>query len=362
MNEESIKFENCGGRVFYNPNMAFCRSLFSLAVGAIGKSLVVCDAFAATGIRGIRYAKENKNVKEAVFVDMEPAAAGCTRKNITMNGIKRARVLQGNISRLAFDIVADFVEVDPFGTPSPYLYDVLRIFNPLKSGYLSVTATDTAVLCGGKVKAAMKTYHSKPLNNEFTHENGLRILIKKIAEVAAEFNFGTRPLLSLSDRHYLKTLIHLERSAEKVDASLKQLGYITYCQKCCYRRSARFPAERCPRCKGATDYAGPLWLGELHDKEFVGKMIELNAKREYSQKEEIEKKLKMMEGEVGMPPYFYDIHYLSKKLHLRKVPKINEVIEAAEKQGYKACRTHFCPTAIKTTAPPEKLAGFLRFP
>lgn len=360
MIEENTRFETCGGRVFYNPNMAFCRSLFSLAVGAIEKPLAICDAFAATGIRGIRYAGENSNVAKATFVDIEPDAIKCIKKNIRTNRIRKAKALRGNISRLAFDIVADFVEVDPFGTPSPYLYDVLRIFNPLKSGYLSVTATDTAVLCGGKMKAAMKNYHSKPLNNEFTHENGLRILIKKIAEVAAEFNFGIRPLLSLSDRHYLKTLVLLERDAEKAYGSLTRLGYVVYCNKCGFRDSApRFPPERCPLCNGTLDYAGPLWLGGLHQKEFIEKMLRLNEKRDYSQNEEIGRKLAMMAAETGMPPYFYDIHSMSKRLKLKMVPKIGDVIEAAEKQGYVISRTHFCPTAVKTGAPFKEVLELL---
>lgn len=360
MIEENTKFETCGSRVFYNPNMAFCRSLFSLAVGAIEKPLTMCDAFAASGIRGIRYTKENRNVAEAVFVDIEPDAVKCIKKNIKTNRIRNATVLRGNISRLAFDIVADFVEVDPFGTPSPYLYDVLRIFNPLKTGHLSVTATDTAVLCGGKTKAALKNYHSKPLNNEFTHENGLRILIKKIAEVAAEFNFGIRPLLSLSDRHYLKTLVLLERDAEKAHRSLTQLGYVTYCNNCGFRDSApRFPPERCPHCNDTIDYAGPLWLGGLHHKAFIEKMQQLNEKREYGQKEEINDKLAMIAAETGMPPYFYDIHCMSKRLKLKTVPKIGNVIAAAEKQGYRISRTHFCPTAIKTDVPFDKFIKLL---
>jgi tRNA (guanine26-N2/guanine27-N2)-dimethyltransferase len=357
--EEGTNFEVCKN-VFYNPNMKFCRSLLSLAVGAIDKRLVLCDGFAATGIRGIRYAKENENVSEVVFVDIEDDAVKCIRKNVRMNKI-RAKIMKGNISRLVFDIVADFVEVDPFGTPSPYLYDVFRMFNPLKSGYLSVTATDTAVLCGGRVKAAMKNYHSKPLNNEFTHENGLRILVKKIAEVAAEFNFGIKPFLSISDRHYLKTLVYLERSAEKADQSLKQLKYVVYCENCSYRETVKFPYERCPNCKSQIDYAGPLWAGELHEQVFIRKMIALNEKRNYSQKAELAKKLAIMESEVGMPPYFYDIHYLSKKLHLERVPKIDEIIERGKTElKTKIVRTHFSPTAIKTSARPEEVITLLK--
>lgn len=358
IDEEGTNFEVCKG-VFYNPNMRFCRSVFSLALGAIEKKLTVCDAFAATGIRGIRYARENNNVSGTIFVDVDPAAIKCIKKNIKLAKIKNAKVMHGNISRLVFDIVADFAEVDPFGTPSPYLYDVFRMFNPLKEAYLSVTATDTAVLCGGKIKAAMKNYHAKPLNNEFTHENGLRIMIKKIAEVAAEFNFGIAPLFSISNRHYLKSLIYLKRSADAADHSLKQLGFVVYCHNCGYRAQAKFPSEKCPACSSPIDYAGPLWTGAISDRDFVKKMMKLNQERSYSDKQEIEKTLNFVCEEIDFPPYFYDIHFLAKKIHLSYIPKMDEVIDALKRNKFAAARTHFCSTGIKTNAPHEKMISIL---
>lgn len=340
--------------VFYNKEMTFCRSIVSLLIGALAEKIIVCDGFAATGIRGIRYAIENDNVRRTIFVDVNKAAVACARKNARKNKIKFS-VLHGNISRLVFDITADFVEVDPFGTPSPYLYDVFRIFNPLKQGYLSVTATDTAVLCGGKTKPCMKNYHAKPLNNECTHENGLRILIKKIAEVGAEFNMGTIPLLSISDRHYLKTVVKVTRGAEKANNALARLGYVEYCPHCGFRRAVRFPTEWCKVCNKNIEYAGPLWLGELHDINILREMKKLNEKRGYGHREEIHNKLELMEQEIGMPPYFYDLHRISKFISRGSVPKMNDVLDFLNSIGYKAARTHFSPTAVKTDAPYEKV-------
>lgn len=353
MKEEGIEFQACKG-VFYNPNMNFCRSLASLAVGAIDEKLVVCDAFAATGIRGIRYAKENRNVKDLILVDIEDKAAKCAKENAKKNKIK-AKVMKGNISKLVFDIAADFVEVDPFGTPAPYLYDVFRMFNPLKRGYLSVTATDVAVLCGGKTKACMKNYHSKPLNNEFTHENGLRIIMKKVADVAAEFNMGIEPLVSVSDRHYLKTIVKVTRGAKPADDALNKLGFIEFCPHCEYRRTVKFPGEKCFNCRKSIEYAGPLWLGELHDKKFLSKMEKLNNKRKYSLKDELKSKIELLKGEVGMPPYFYSLHQFSKKISPGYIPRTNEVLEKIRKKGNKAVKTHFSITGIKTNAPYKTL-------
>ncbi len=349
MEEEGIKF-SVSKNVFYNPKMTFCRSMCSIAVGAIRNQLEICDSFCATGIRGIRYAKENKNVKHVIFVDIEKNAIKCAKENA-----KKARIeheaIHGNISRVVFDISADFLELDPFGTPAPYLYDGFRVFNPKKIAYLSVTATDVAVLCGGKTRACIKNYHSKPLNNEFTHENGLRILIRRIAETAAEFNMGIKPLLSFSKSHYLKTIIEVKRSADLAYKSMDMLGYVEFCQSCGYRNAAKFPREKCTNCGALLDYAGPLWLGDLHEKIFIEKMAELNEKRNYSHKDEIRKMLKLFEDEIGMPPYHYELHAMAKRLKASLVPKTEEVISGLRKKGFKAGKDHFSPTSIKTDAP-----------
>jgi len=353
MIEEGIEFSP-GKNVFYNPEMTFCRSMTSLAVGATGKKLDVCDSFCASGIRGIRYAKENRNVKHVTFVDIEKSAIKSTEKNAKKAKIK-FKAVHGNISRLVFDIAADFLEIDPFGTPAPYLYDGFRVFNPKKKAYLSVTATDVAVLCGGKTKACMKNYHSRPLNNEFTHENGLRILIKRIAETGAEFNMGIKPLISFSDRHYLKTILEVERSAELAYESMNSLGYIEYCPSCGFRDAVKFPKGKCEICRKRTDYAGPLWLKDIHDSKFLDSMKKLNAKRNYS--DNIEKILELLKGEVGMPPYYYNIHILSKRFSRGFVPKMDAITKFK-----KTSRTHFSPVSIKTDASyPEIKKLFSKF-
>jgi tRNA (guanine26-N2/guanine27-N2)-dimethyltransferase len=352
MQEENVSFSTSKD-VFYNPSMRLCRSMSSLAVGAIGEKLELVDAFTASGIRGIRYAKENKNVKGLTLLDIDRRAIALAKKNIKSSKLKAssASTALGNISRLAFELDADFLEIDPFGTPSPYLIDAFRYFNTKKVAYLSATATDVAVLCGGKTAPCQKNYHSKPLNNEFTHETGLRIMIKKIAETAAEFNMGIRPLVSFSDKHYLKSVIEVRRSADLAFDSMNSLGHVSFCKACGERSHSRFPTLSCTRCGAKNDFAGFLWLGELHDAEFIRKMAKLNVQREYADRVEIGHMLSLMETEVGMPPFYYNVHALCKLAHMKSVPTIDHVLKALESMGHKAYRTHFSPICIKTAAP-----------
>jgi tRNA (guanine26-N2/guanine27-N2)-dimethyltransferase len=333
--------------------MRLCRSISSLAVGAVGEKIDVVDAFCASGIRGIRYAKENRNVRKLTLLDIDKNAIALAKKNIKTAKLKPSstKTALGNISRLAFELDADFLEIDPFGTPSPYLVDAFRFFNTKKSAFLSVTATDVAVLCGGKTAPCMKNYHSEPMNNEFTHETGLRILIKKIAETAAEFNMGIEPLFSLSDKHYLKAVVAVRRSAEHAYDCMKRLGYVFYCNKCGARGAGKFPPHKCTDCGADNDYAGPLWLGELHNRRFVQGMGWLNGQRAYSDKAEVSKLLALMENEIGMPPHYYNIHELCGMGKLLSVPTMGSVIEKLDASGFKAFRTHFSPVSIKTNAP-----------
>ncbi|MFH0885465.1 MAG: tRNA (guanine(10)-N(2))-dimethyltransferase [Candidatus Micrarchaeota archaeon] len=352
MQEEQIAF-SVSKDVFYNPNMRLCRSMSSLAVGAIGEKLELVDAFTASGIRGIRYAKENRNVKKLTLLDIDKRAIALAKKNAKASKLKAPKVQTalGNISRLAFELDADFLEIDPFGTPSPYLIDAFRYFNTKKTAYLSVTATDVAVLCGGKTAPCMKNYHSKPMNNEFTHETGLRIMIKKIAETAAEFNMGIKPLVSFSDKHYLKSVLEVRRSADLAFVSMSALGHVSFCHSCGERSHSRFPVNACPRCGNENDFAGQMWLGELHDSDFLKKMTKLNIQREYADKVEIGHFLSLMETEIGMPPYYYNIHALCKLNRMKSVPTIDHVLKDLESKGHKAYRTHFSPICIKTAAP-----------
>ena len=128
--EERVKLKLKDG-VFYNKEMQFCRSISSLAVGAINQELEVLDGFCASGIRGFRYLKENSNVKKLISLDVSKYALANAKVNAKLNKLK-TKLVCGDISKEAFNHSGDFIEIDPFGTPSPYLVDAMRFLNPKK--------------------------------------------------------------------------------------------------------------------------------------------------------------------------------------------------------------------------------------
>ena len=352
LEEEGVNFY-IAEDVFYNPHMGLSRTLSSLFIGVLDEKLNIIDGMAASGIRGVRYKKENRNVENVAFVDVYEKATECIRKGTRVNKIK-AKIFKDDINRFLFNSTdeCNFVELDPFGTPTPYIYFAVRALRNLKYGYVSVTATDTAVLCGAHKKACLKNYHSKPMRNHFCHETGLRILINYIARISHEFNFGINPLLSFYYRHQMKTIIKLEKGAKKADENLKSIGWINFCEKCLNTTSGELE-NFCSLCKNKNRNAGDLWLGKINDKEIINKMLALNKKRKYKNQEETEKFLNLLYEEVKVP-WFYDTHEVAKKYRIQS-PKIEKLIKMLKKKGFQASRTHFCPTGFKTDANIKKI-------
>jgi len=335
--------------VFYNPEMEICRDISSIAVGAVGEKIDICDAFSATGIRGIRYKKENKNVGKVTFVELSKKGTRLIKENIRLNNVRGATVVRDDANRFLFDNEFGLVEVDPFGSPVPYLYSTIRSFKRKKAGYLSVTATDTAVLCGAHRGACIKNYGAMPIDNEFCHETGARILIGKMARTASEFNFGIVPFFSFSHRHFIKVFVRLERGAEKAIEGMKSMGYLSYCEKCTNREWSPLVLSKKCRCGHPFQHGGPLWLGKLGEKNFIKSMRDINDARNYALKKNIGKILWRMEREAEMPPFYYDLHLLCKKMGIPAL-SIDKVIEKIRKKGYLGCRTHFRDNGIKTDA------------
>ena len=347
MEEEGIKFES--GKLFYNPSMHLCRSFSSLLVGTIPEELSMLDGFSASGIRGIRYAKENPNISTLDFLDMDPEAAALSGKNANSNGLE-ANAYEGEFNSFMMDKRYGFLEIDPFGSPAPYMYHALRSFRRAPGGYLSITATDTAVLCGAHKGACMRVYHSVPMHEEIFHEAGVRILWKCASRIANEFNFGVKPLATLSHRHFFKIFFRLEKGSEKALENYWNTGYITLCPTCGHRQAGPTALETCPKCGKKAKWAGPLWLGELHDAGTLEKMEELNSQRGYAHKKEIAHLLGLMKNEIGMPPWFYEIHRTCGRLGIQPPPKTEALLRNLENAGFRAFPTHFSPIGIKTDA------------
>jgi tRNA (guanine26-N2/guanine27-N2)-dimethyltransferase len=209
-----------------------------------------------------------------------------------------------------------------------------------------------AVLCGAAHAACLKNYGAMPLDNEFCHENAVRILIAKVIGTCSPFNLAATPIYTLSHRHYVKIIFELAKSADLAVEAVKKIGFVSYCPACCWREAARLPRNfTCPSCKHQLLPAGPLYIGRLWNEMLLEKMLSLNAERKYRREKEIDKLLRTQIAESKIEAYaYYDLHVLSKKMK-KPIKSMDDALDALRKAGFAAERTHFCPTAIRTGAP-----------
>lgn len=342
--------------VFYNLKMAKLRDIsvaFLAAYNHRGASLLDCTA--ASGIRGIRYALE-AGIKDVTLIDINEDAAKAAKANVKRNGLG-LRVLDSSIQEFANSSheAFDIIDLDPFGTPVPYVHDLLKL---AKGGtLLMVTATDTATLCGAEEKACLKLYGSKPLHNELCHEVGARILLNYIAREAAQFNFGIEPALSVSDMHYIREFLFLREGANAAVRSVKNTGFGSYCRNChnfsLAKGIAPKPEMRCDNCRKEMDLFGPLWLGSLQDRDVVARTLQSCSDLSADAASLLEK----ICNEIDVP-LFYNNSKITRYLRMGSV-SVDKVIASLSKK-HSASRTHFDRDGIKTDAGIKEVIASVR--
>jgi len=217
-----------------------------------------------------------------------------------------------------------------------------------RKGILAVTATDTAALCGSSKNACLRKYWSKALKNEFCHEIGLRILIKKVQYVASQHDKALIPIFSYSREHYFRIFFNCEKGKKKADEIIKNHGYVLHCKNCLFRKTATdiFNSKECPFCNSKLDYAGKLWLGQLYDKKIVTKM---NKEAKKTNNKELIKLMQTITNESKINSVgFYDIAKVVKHNNLKHVPRKEFLINEIKKAGFKADETHIRPNSIRS--------------
>ncbi|MCI4456959.1 MAG: tRNA (guanine(10)-N(2))-dimethyltransferase [Desulfurococcaceae archaeon] len=362
-------YEPAWAPVFYNPVMSMNRDftiIFIHELSRESKIKTASDLMAATGVRGIRMAVEVSSLNEIYMNDIDPMACLLISENVRRNNVSdKIRLYCEDVNILARSlkrggIKIDFVDLDPYGSPAPYLDSILEVVKP--RGFLSVTATDLAVLMGGYPRKALRRYGAYIYKTDFSREIGLRVLIRYIQTQAAEKDLVLKPLLSYYSDHYYKILFSIDKGADKSVDILRKEGFYRYCPKCHYKDTI-FQEEffnkdhmdlKCPICGSKMIMIGPVWLGELYDKELTNRLIkDLESLWWLENKKKIEKILNIINEEIDIS-YYYKTEYIASILK-KNVPKIDKVIKCLKEIGYKASRTHLDETGFKTDAPYKEI-------
>lgn len=315
--------------VFYNPIMELNRTISVVLLNSINKkNLQIALPLAASGIRGIRFLKELKKgkIKCIDMNDYSSQAVKLIKDNLKLNKIKSKKVKVHNKDANIFLLESsgfDHIDIDPFGTPNPFLdATVVRI---ARNGILAVTTTDTSALAGTYPKACKRKYFAVPLKNELKHEIGLRILIRKVQLIGAQYEKALIPIFSYSKEHYMRVFFRCEKGKKKVDEILKKHDYY--------------------------EKAGPMWLGRLWDKKLAEKMYK-QEKTDFLKTIKDESKIDI----VG----FYNIHQLCKRYKIKQIPKFENLIRKIKKNGYKVRRTHFSKEGLRSDIPLDKILRIMK--
>lgn len=328
--------------VFYNPAMGLNRDVSVLLLNSMDKhDMQIADPMAATGIRSIRFLKElGKNkIKSLSINDFSSNAAALIKKNLELNKIHFSKNKKISLSAQDANLFLlnsagfDYIDIDPFGSPNNFLDSSCKRI--ARGGILAVTATDTSALCGTFPNACIRKYWALPKKNSMMHETGLRILIRKVQLVSAQYEKALMPLYSYSIGHYMRVFFRAEKGRQKADGILKLHGML--------------------------NEAGPLWRGDLWDEKLAGRIYK-NATKNilFSKNQELVKFLELIRKESRIHSAgFYDLHDVCRKNKIKMLLKRKEIIKSIISVGHRASATHFSGTGIRTNIPYDSLIGIL---
>ncbi len=348
--------------VFYNPVMELNRDLAVLALQAyqqtVKRKISVCEPLSSCGIRGARFAVEVEGIKRIVLNDISKEAAKLARFNVERNNLANHISVANEDANLLLSRYAaprkrfDYIDVDPFGSPVPYVDSAVRALR--NKGLLALTATDLAPLCGVHPKACVRKYGGRPLRTAYCHELAVRLLAGCLTMMAAKHDIGIRVIFSHSTDHYVRVYAVARYGAKRADKSVQKMGYILHCFTCLHREtsSSIFSSlkKKCPECGSRISTAGPLWLGRIFDRKLFALMERELKKRNLRNQKTILKMLSRSRDEAEAPPTYYITDKICDKLNL-PIPPLVEVIKKLRKAGFQAVPTHFNNRGIRSDAP-----------
>jgi tRNA (guanine26-N2/guanine27-N2)-dimethyltransferase len=315
------------------------------------------DTMAGTGIRGLRVANEIPSIKRIIFNDINPFSIYVSKVNAILNNMyQKCDFYNKEICNFlscdfTFDKRATIIDIDPFGTPSSYLDCILRSIH--NGGLISVTATDTAVLCGVYPKVCYRKYYGSPLRTKYSLEIGSRLLLSCIALIASRLDLYIQPIFSHGYRNYIRTYCKILKSNSFANKIQEKLGYVIHCFYCGYRFVTRksFQIMNCEYCHNKVSIGGPLWISNIFDKKIVSDIV-----NSFKSDHDSIKSNDFLKGfftialeELDDYPFHYINDEIGKSLK-KNVISVATIIDILKKNGFLSSKTVFATNGFKTNA------------
>jgi tRNA (guanine26-N2/guanine27-N2)-dimethyltransferase len=313
--------------VFYNPHMILNRDICIALLKSL-RPATACDLLAASGVRAVRIAKALPGTA-LVANDYSEVAVKLIKENMKRNNVSfEVSCKEGNVF-LHNERGFDYIDLDVFGSPNPFLDTAIKRI--ARQGVLAITATDTAPLCGTYPKACHRKYWATPLHNQLMHEIGIRILIRKIQLIGAQYDKALVPIYVHYTRHYFRIYLQNVPGKKCVDELLKQ------------HKSYDYDKETMSLVFGSS--VGPLYCGPLWNLKHAQAVASQTLSKEATKLAVIA----LAESRINQVG-FTDLHAMAKHLKI-KVPSIAHVLDIIRQNKYLGARTHFSPYGIRTTMP-----------
>jgi tRNA (guanine26-N2/guanine27-N2)-dimethyltransferase len=339
--------------VFYNPAMELNRDATILLLAILCPDHYL-DAMGATGIRGFRAAHECGI--PVTINDHNPRALELIRSNAARLNLP-CECTGMDVNVLCSSRRFDAVDLDPFGTPAPFIDSLIRSARR----YLFVSATDTAPLCGAHRKAGMRRYGARPRNTDYHAEVALRILLGFVCRETIKYDRGIEPLFCFARSHYVRLHCTVTYGTRAADRALDRMGYVHHCPRCSTRKEQKgLIAETscCPSCRQEMEAIGPLWMGKIADPSILQGMQAELPQRVLNTARDLAPLIATCREELPLS-YHYDYHKIAQQAGCSP-PPVQTVLEELRARGYAATRAHYSGTALKTDAPLDVLSSVIQ--
>jgi tRNA (guanine26-N2/guanine27-N2)-dimethyltransferase len=341
------------GAAFFRPETLVARDLGVLAAAVYRRQnpcLNVLDGMSGCGIRALRYALEAK--ADWLWVnEANPQIAAVLRQNLRALRSEQVHVTTESVRHVLQDCLGqrryfDLVDLDCFGSPAAFLTDCVRATR--LNGLMYLTSTDSRTCEGHNPSASLRHFGAYARAHPATHEQGLRLLLGAISQQAVMQGFAIAPLFSYFQGQIYRVMVRLVKGQHwSEDLS----GFIGHCHPCGHFDVVHWRGLSravCPHHETPIPLtlSGPLWLGPLHDLEFLTCMANLAQQWGWQDRQNL---LALMTGEIPLPPYFFTLGEMGRHGKV-DIPKRDRLITALHSEGYAAAMTHLDAQAIKTTA------------
>lgn len=321
--------------VFYNPIMKMNRDISSALLQTIkDKDWVLGLPLSGSGVRAVRFLKEvcitNPDLIERIDInDNDKSAIKVIKKNLALNGFRFSRKVkvtnQDANTFLDNSTGYHYIDIDPFGSPVNFLDRAIVRLG--RGGILAISATDTAALCGVYPKVTRRRYWAESNNKNYQHERAIRILIRRVQLIGAQYDKALEPIISYQHEHYVRVFFRCLKSRDAVDKMMKKHKLV--------------------------DGLGPFWMGNLQDSKTLESLIPFAGGKT---KKFIECLFEESKVDVS---WYYDIHKISKRLKVTPASNAYMLLEL-EKIGHKATITHIDKKGIRTTASLDEVEKIIK--